>query len=166
MRYTILRGDQQIPVEIFESGAGYSVTLGETAYEVDSQRVVGDLYSLTVGSKSYEATVHKTGSEEYQVHLFDGMRSVTLLTPLQLALRGQSASSGGGAGTLRAPMPGRVVRVLVEQGQTVLKGQGVVVVEAMKMQNELAATIDGTVQSVFVREGDSVERNAELVAIT
>lgn len=165
MRYTILRDGEEIPVEISESGASYLVTLGDKSYEVDSMRIAGDLFSLTVGRKSHEVTVHRSSQEEYQVHLWDGMRSVTLLSPMDMALRGQDASGGGAAGALRAPMPGRVVRVLVEAGQSVQKGQGLVVVEAMKMQNELAATFDGTVKAIFVKEGDSVERNAELVTV-
>ena len=85
--------------------------------------------------------------------------------PLDLALRGKRASSGASQGSVRAPMPGRVVKVLVKEGDAVEKGAGLVVVEAMKMQNELCAAISGTVKSVKVNEGDSVERNAELVVI-
>jgi len=165
VRYVILRDGQEIPVEILEAGPRYRITLGDRSFEVDSMRIVGDLYSLTVEGKSYEATVHRATSEEYRVHLYDGMRSVTLLSPLDLALRGREETGGGAAGTLRAPMPGRVVKVLVSEGQAVKKGEGVVVVEAMKMQNELSAPHDGVVKSVRAREGDSVERGAELVTI-
>jgi len=165
VRYVILRDGQEIPVEIVEAGPRYRVTLGEKRFEVDSMRIVGDLYSLTVDGKSYEATVHRATPDEYRVHLYDGMRSVTLLTPLDLALRDREEVGGAGAGTLRAPMPGRVVKVLVAEGQAVQKGDGIVVVEAMKMQNELAAPRDGVVKTVRVREGDSVERGAELVTL-
>ncbi len=165
MRYVILREGREIPVEITEQGAGYRVVLGDEAYDVDSARIAGNLYSLAVGSRSYEATVHRSSPEEYQVHLFDGVRTVALLTPLDLALRGQREPGAAGAAGVRAPMPGRVVRVLVKPGDAVKKGDGVAVVEAMKMQNELTAPHDGTVREVKVREGDSVERTAELVVL-
>ena len=75
------------------------------------------------------------------------------------------ASRAGASGTVRAPMPGRVVKVLVEQGGAVEKGAGVVVVEAMKMENELFAPLSGCVERVFVSAGDAVERGAPLVEI-
>ncbi len=165
MRYVILREGKEVPAEIAEQSHGYRITLGDKSYDVDSVRVVGDLYSLAVSGKSYEATVHKSAPDEFRVHLYDGMRSVTLLTPLDLALRGKSASPGPSHGSLRAPMPGRVVKVLVKEGDGVEKGAGVVVVEAMKMQNELCAPISGLVKAIKAREGDAVERNAELVVI-
>jgi biotin carboxyl carrier protein len=165
MRYVILRDNKEVPAEIVEQSRGYRITLGDKSYDVDSVRVVGNLYSLAVSGKSYEATVHKSAPDEFRVHLYDGMRVVTLLTPLDLALRGKRASSGASHGSVRAPMPGRVVKVLVKEGDAIEKGTGLVVVEAMKMQNELCAAISGTVKAVKVSEGDSVERNAELVVI-
>jgi biotin carboxyl carrier protein len=66
---------------------------------------------------------------------------------------------------LTAPMPGKVVRVLVKQGQTVEEGQGLVVVEAMKMENELKSPKAGTVTEVFAREGLAVEANAKLLTV-
>jgi biotin carboxyl carrier protein len=70
-----------------------------------------------------------------------------------------------GSGIVRAPMPGRVVKVLVEPGARVEQGAGVVVVEAMKMENELSAPVSGSVERVLVTAGDAVERGAALVEI-
>jgi len=77
----------------------------------------------------------------------------------------RNAARAGAAGTVRAPMPGRIVKVLVEEGATVERGASVVVVEAMKMENELSAPVNGTVVRVFVGAGDAVERGAALVEI-
>jgi biotin carboxyl carrier protein len=79
--------------------------------------------------------------------------------------RAKSSGKGSLSGTVRAPMPGRVVKVLVEPGVTVAKGTGVVVVEAMKMENELSSSVPGVVERVFVSAGDAVERGAPLVEI-
>jgi biotin carboxyl carrier protein len=79
-------------------------------------------------------------------------------------LGGQGATEAGD-GRVLAPMPGRVVKVLVEPGMAVEARQGVVVVEAMKMENELRAPHAGTVREVRVAEGASVEANAVLVVI-
>ena len=63
-------------------------------------------------------------------------------------------------------MPGRIVRVLVEPGQTVHRGAGLLILEAMKMENEILAPIDGTIGEIFVSAGDTVESGAALLHIT
>ena len=68
--------------------------------------------------------------------------------------------------TLRSPMPGRVIRVAVQAGDSVRTGQALVVVEAMKMENEVLATLSGIILQVHVRPGATVEANAELVTMT
>jgi biotin carboxyl carrier protein len=83
----------------------------------------------------------------------------------EFGAKAAEAARGGTSGTVRAPMPGRVVKLLVRTGDAVAKGAGVVVVEAMKMENELVASVSGVVEQVFVAAGDAVERGAPLVEI-
>lgn len=79
--------------------------------------------------------------------------------------RGQRGSSTSSNGSLLAPMPGRVVKVLCEVGSLVEAGTPLVVLEAMKMENELVAPTRGRVQEVFIREGSAVEARAKLVVL-
>ena len=81
---------------------------------------------------------------------------------IQAAARGPA---GGGEGVVKSPMPGRVVRVLVAEGDTIEAGAAVVVVEAMKMENELCSGLGGTVKKVHVKAGATVEGGAKLVEI-
>ncbi|WP_231511637.1 biotin/lipoyl-containing protein [Chondromyces apiculatus] len=78
---------------------------------------------------------------------------------------GISKAQGQGAGLLRSPMPGRVLKVLVQEGDTIRAGQPLVVVEAMKMENELAAERDGVVKQIFVSPGATVEGGARLLEV-
>jgi len=87
-----------------------------------------------------------------------------LSDPARALLRSRRGA-GRGAGLVKAPMPGRVVRILVEPGQQVKSGEGIVVVEAMKMENELSAPRDGVVTQVHVSEGDTVESGAALIQV-
>ncbi len=84
------------------------------------------------------------------------------------ALKSASGTDTGGAGdgTIVSPMPGRVVKNLVNEGDVVTAGQGVVVIEAMKMENELKASIDGVVSKLHVTSDDLVESGAPLIEIT
>jgi biotin carboxyl carrier protein len=77
----------------------------------------------------------------------------------------RSAPGSSGAAEVRAPMPGRIVRVLTAEGAEVAAGAGVVVIEAMKMENELLAPRAGTVRRVAVSAGDTVDRDALLLEI-
>ncbi len=165
MKYFILRDGREIPVEVVERPGGYTVTLDGKPYDGDSVQVLSGLYSLLVDGRSYEVTVFSPEPDAYNVHLYDGMRRVDLLSPIGLVLRSQGGRAASSALTVRAPMPGKVVRVLCKPGQKVSRGEGLVVVEAMKMQNELQAQADGTVKEVRAREGESVEGGAELVLL-
>jgi biotin carboxyl carrier protein len=165
VRYVIVRDGKEIPVEVLEKNGGYVVTLDGVPHEVDSRFVLSGLYSLLVDGRSYEVNVYSPEPDAYNVHLYDGMRRVDLLSPIGLVLRGQGAGGGAVAATVKAPMPGRVVKVLVEPGQAVKKGQGLIVVEAMKMQNEIQAAADAVVKEIRAREGDGVEGGADLIIL-
>jgi biotin carboxyl carrier protein len=96
--------------------------------------------------------------------LVDGL---SIPARLRTGARDATKASGGprGAGKVTAPMPGKVVKVLVTVGQQVTARQGVAVVEAMKMENELRAGRDGTVRAILVVEGASVDAGDPLVVI-
>lgn len=165
VRYVVLRDGREIPVEIAERGGGYRVTVDGVPYDVDSASILPGLYSLLIGGESFEVTVFSPEPDRYRVHLYDGMRAVELVSPIGLVLKAQAGRGGGAGLTVKAPMPGRVVKLLVAQGDRVVEGQGVVVVEAMKMRNELRAPADGVVKEIRAAEGDSVESGAILAVL-
>jgi biotin carboxyl carrier protein len=160
VRYVILRDEREIPVEVVPREGGYRVTVDGVPFEVDSEFLLPGLYSLLVDGKSWEVNVYSPEPDVYNVHLYDGARRVELLSPIGLVLRAQSSGALGRGSSVKAPMPGRVVKVLVEMGQEVRKGQGVIVVEAMKMQNVLRAERDGTVKKIHAAPGATLAVDA------
>lgn len=134
--------------------------------EIDMASIHGDqFYSLLVDGRSYTA-VAATQGEQREVKV-NGVSSEVAVEDEQLArLRGQvkSRRRTGGA-QIKAPMPGRIVSVSAAVGDSVQSGQGVVVIEAMKMENELRAQSSGLVKEIRVGEGDTVDKNAVLVVI-
>lgn len=166
MRYTIERAEGLIEVDVTAEGPGhYRVQLGEGEPQEMHMHVGPTLVHVLLGDRSYSVRRGERGAQQH-LHA-DGFDAVVALLDPR-ALRRQLAAGGGAGGggqLIKSPMPGKVVRVLVEEGQTVDAGQGVVIVEAMKMENELRAEDAGVVTSIAVAAGDLVEGQAELVRI-
>ena len=161
------KGQPPVDLQLEPLGPGrYALTLDGQRHELDVVALANGGLSFLTGGESHEALVDTLKSGELQV-LIDGHQ-----TRLDIAdertLRSRAASSAfsvEGKQEICAPMPGKVVRVLVKPGDVVTEGQGLVVVEAMKMENELKSPKAGTVLSVHTTEGVAVENGAKLVVV-
>jgi biotin carboxyl carrier protein len=151
-----------VPVEVIRRGAGYVVTVDGRALEVDLHDAGRGLLSLIVAGRSHEAAVESRPGG-YRITLDGGAVDVQIVH----ASRGAAVPrrGGGGAARVTAPMPGKLLRVLVREGEEVGAGQGLVVMEAMKMENELRAERAGRVREVKVAERQAVETGALLVVL-
>jgi len=141
----------------------YVVEVDGVRREVDSRKLEGDFYTILVENRSYEVSVEHNG-DRYFVRHGAAEQVVTLTDPGRTA-REASAAGRDGAADIVTVMPGKVVRVLVREGEEVREGQGLAVVEAMKMENEITAPKSGTVAKVHVKPGLAVEAGAVLVVI-
>lgn len=133
--------------------------------QVDAALTARDVLSILIGGKAYEIKRERSLSGETHVILGSARYSSEVQDPRSLRSRRASGAVAAGPAKLMAPMPGKVVRVLVKEHDEVEAGQGVVVVEAMKMQNELKAPKKGVVQKVMVAEGANVNAGDPLVVI-
>lgn len=166
MAYVVFEGDREVAVDVREEEGVLRVRVGERERVLDVAELKAGMYSLLVDGRSYAVDVLEDGGSlsvvvDGQVHL------VTVQTERDRRLsrgRGRGTARAGG-GTVAAPMPGKVVRVLVGVGDRVEPGQGVIVVEAMKMENELEAPAGGTVREIRVQEGKTVNGGDVLVVI-
>jgi biotin carboxyl carrier protein len=140
---------------------------------VEGRRVVADVadaggrWSVIVGQESYEVSFEPGGSGEHVVHVNGHAVPLSIIDPrTAFSSRGRDRGvDDGGPAAIVAPMPGRVVKVLVKQGDLVAARQPLVVVEAMKMENELRAPRAGTVIEVRVSEGMSVDPHMVLMML-
>lgn len=136
---------------------------GDEPLVIDWRRPEDGLYSLLVGHRSYEVFVDDEG-DELAVHLLNRTFRVWAVDARRRRVMASSELVDGVV-RITAPIPGRVTRVLAPPGSDVRQGDGVVVVEAMKMENELRAPRDGTVASIEVEEGQGVDGGALLAVI-
>jgi biotin carboxyl carrier protein len=164
MKYITTIEDKQFTVEIIDEK---HVSVDGKIYEIDFESVSGQpVYSLIVDGRSHESYIYQ-GEENWQVLLRGRLYPVTVEDEREMRLR---AAAGGrvaetGEFHLRAPMPGLVVAVPVTEGQDVKKGEVILILESMKMQNELKAPRDGTIGRIRVRPGESVEQKQTLLSV-
>jgi biotin carboxyl carrier protein len=118
------------------------------------------IFSLLIDGRSYQATVLSPGTIQVNDRIF----SVEVFDPRELRAR-SSAGASAGRQNIVAPMPGKVVRILISVGDTIEAGQGLIVVEAMKMQNEMKSPKAGTVVELKTTEGATVVAGEILVVI-
>jgi biotin carboxyl carrier protein len=162
MTFDATLGGRTVRVEVRGSDGRYLLSLDGSPLEVDLVPTGRHFASLLVAGESYEVGIERR--PDGFVVQFPG-DSVTV--SLAEAARGAASPPrrAHGPARLTAPMPGRVVRVLEASGADVTAGQGLVVVEAMKMENELKSPRAGRVLEVAVREGQAVEAGALLVVV-
>ena len=133
---------------------------------VDAVWVDRDTLSLVEHGKVHEVGIERRDAREIDVVLGGTTFRAAVSTGGRRERKGRApASPPEGRQTIAAPMPGRVVRVLVAAGDRVIAGQGVVTVEAMKMENELRSPKDGTVTQIAVQEGTAIDAGTVLVVI-
>ena len=125
------------------------------------------MYSLIVDGRSHESYIYQGEEENWQVLLRGRLYPVTVEDEREKRLR--AAAGGGVAETgefhLRAPMPGLVVAIPVTEGQQVKRGQVILILESMKMQNEIKAPRDGVIGRVRVKPGETVEQKQTLLSV-
>ncbi len=165
MRYSVTIGGQTIDVEV----DGSRVTVDGVGLEAQLAAVSGTpLYHLLLGGASWTVTAQPLeGAGRWALGVVGERVEVEAVDERAQQVQRLTAapSPAPGHATLRAPMPGLVVRVAVAAGQHVEAGAGLVVVEAMKMENELRAARPGVVETVHVAVGDAVEKGALLVTL-
>jgi len=157
-------------IEFRRRGSAWEMTLDGRILSVDVT-ATGGRWSLLIGPdtssrRSYEVTVERRSNGERIVYVNGLAVPVSIVDPRErLVQRRGNVSDGTGPRSIVSPMPGRIVKVLVREGDVVAAQQGLVVVEAMKMENELRAPRAGQVSAVKVVEGMSVEAKAVLVTL-
>jgi len=165
VKLDILISGQARTVELERNADGWRVSLDGRPLHADAIEVAPNIFSILIDGQSHEIRVTRlpdgtlalqTGHEEFSVEVVD---------PRVWRGRRHSASELEGRQQVVAPMPGKIIRVLVQAGDNVGAGQGLLVVEAMKMQNEIRSPKSGLVERLLAKEGQSVNAGEVLAWI-
>jgi len=153
--------DEETPIEIERHAGGYRVKLGDRWLTADLV-AAGGVQSLRLEDGTQFALAHHRAGTTHQITIGASRLDVDIIDPLTVR-RKSGDDHLGDSGIIKALMPGRIARVLVEKGAEVRRGEGLLVLEAMKMENEIPAPADGVIDEIFVKPGDTVEGGADLL---
>ena len=164
MKYQAQIDDKLFDIDVNEDGK--LTTDGHTVNAELLQVGPLGLYSLLIDNRSVELVVEETttgyrvtlGSDTFDVQVADERQ-------LRLAKGTQAPAAPGGELAIKAPIPGLVVRIQVHEGEEVQAGQSLIILEAMKMENELRAPRAGVISDIKVKAGENVEQNATLMVL-
>jgi len=164
MKYITTVDGKEFEIEVVDEK---HIRIGDRLLEVDFESVNGQpVFSVILDGKSYESFISES-DEGWQVLMRGRQYQITVEDEREKRLR---AAAGGGVAeggefNLKAPMPGLVVAIPVAEGQEIKKGQVLIILESMKMQNELKSPKDGIVERIRVKAGESVEQKQALLSV-
>ncbi|HXN53102.1 MAG TPA: biotin/lipoyl-containing protein [Candidatus Acidoferrum sp.] len=156
MKFEVLINNTRRIVDLERDANRWRISLDGDAIDADAIEVAPNIFSILLNGESHEIRVTPTPSGA--LTLQTGHRDFTaeVIDPRAWRGRRHSTLEAEGRQQIVAPMPGKIIRVLVRTGETVQAGQGLLVVEAMKMQNEIRSPKNGTVERLLVKEGQPV----------
>ena len=163
MKLLVRVGQNDHDLEVSLEGSSGTVRSAEGELPLDARRIDGDVWSLILAGRSWDVTATPSGPQ-WRVRVGPDEFLVDVLDPTGAGVADASRVATGPA-VVTSVMPGRIVRVLVKDGDEVAEAQGLVVVEAMKMENEIGAPRAGRVKAVKVAPGQAVESGAVLVEL-
>lgn len=161
MKYVTIINKKQYEIEILKDGT--VLVNGETRH-VDFLALDPSLYSVITDTASLQVVIDEEKGN-YSIMMGGRLYEGQVLDERALLLAQRKGGLGGSSGDVNSPMPGLIVAIPVEQGQTVKQGQTVIILESMKMQNELKAPGDGVISAIHVSAGQTVDKGAVLVTI-
>ncbi len=167
MKFQAAVDGEKNEVEITREGDNVFARVDGRDYELEASEPELNVFLLKHEGKIFEVFVSppKSADDPYAIRIGKSELEITLADPKRL--RGTAAAAGDASGKaeIRTAMPGKVVRILKAVGDVVEKGDGIIVVEAMKMQNEMRSPKDGSVKEFRVAEGDTVAAGDVLVVV-
>jgi biotin carboxyl carrier protein len=164
MIYEVTVGETTYRIDLQREGAGWKCKLDGRELPLDVISAQNGTLSILLGGKSYEVKQEITGTET-NIVVGQERFSAVVRDPRSLRSRRSGGAAEQGIKKITAPMPGKIVRLLAKEGSSVQAGQSVIVIEAMKMQNELKAPKNGILKKINVSEGAAVEAGQALAEV-
>lgn len=166
MSYEIKINDQVETIEVLDrQGNLLNVKVGNREYQLDVSEVEDGVYSIILDGISYNVELVPTGSKKYSVNTLYNSFDVEIIDAESKYLNSRKTGDDEEQSYISTPMPGKVVKILVEEGQEVKAGETLIVVSAMKMESEYKVSSDRIVKEILVGEGDNIYGDQPLITL-
>ena len=164
--FTVTVDGTEFKLEKYSDG---KITLNGKEIDYNLDLLHDGEYALRIGNTVYDVAHYEDQDEDEKRTVYvDGMAIDLVVEDERTALINKYESAAATqlqSAIIKAPMPGKIAKLLVAEGELIEEGQGVVILEAMKMENELKAPASGIVKRISVKDGDAVEKNATLIEV-
>ena len=163
MEFEFLADGAVKKVSIEEKNGRFVIKLGDRGFDAEVRRISDNELVVMTGGRAHDVVIARDKDRRF---VFVGGRTFELREPGEEAGRWADDHKGPGGGLkIKAPMPGKVIKLLVAEGDAVRKNQTLVIVEAMKMENEIKASLDGSVKRIHVAAGELVDPEKVLLEL-
>jgi len=163
VKYEVFLGGKTRIVELTQQNGAWKITLDGNVLDANAVEVSANTFSVLLNGESHQVRIAPRTDGSLTLHSGLAEYHAQVVDPRSWRGRRHGALEAEGRQQIAAPMPGKVVRILAKQGDRVEAGQGLLVVEAMKMQNELRSPKGGKVEKLFVAEGQAVNAGEVLL---
>ena len=167
MKLTAEIDNEKHEIALNQNGENISAEIDGRVYELEAHEVESNVYLIKHNNQIYQIFVapQENEDEPFSVNAGKNDFEIKLSDPKRMRHSADASGNAAGAAEIKTAMPGKVVRILVEQGAEIRQGDGVIIVEAMKMQNEMKSPKDGIVKEIRVQEGATVNAGDVLAII-
>lgn len=166
MSYEISLNGTHEKIEILHhKGNILDVVIGEREYHLDLVEVENGVYSILLDGTSFNVELVRTENKKYTVNTLYNSFEVEVIDAETKYMNSRQAHDVDEQSFISTPMPGKVVKILVEEGQEVKAGETLVIVSAMKMESEYKVSTDKVVSKILVKEGDNIDGHQPLIML-
>jgi biotin carboxyl carrier protein len=156
---------QEHKVEIIEHENNiFEVTINDEKHLVDFAQIEESIYSIIIDNKSYAVDLNEKG-DAFEILINGDYYNVEILDEIKKMLKEKKLIETEGKQILEAPMPGNISKIFVDEGDNVEKGQPLLILVAMKMENEIKSPKKGTVSKIYIKSNEAVSTGAKLIVI-
>ena len=166
MSYEIKINDQVEPIEVLDrKDNNLHIKVGDREYHLDVAEVEDGVYSIILDGTSFNVELISTVNKKYSVNTLYNYFDVEILDAESKYLNSRKGHDDEEQLFISTPMPGKVVKILVKEGQEVKAGETLIIVSAMKMESEYKVSKDRVVKEILVAEGDNINGNQPLITL-
>lgn len=166
MLYDIKRNDEYSKIELLDRNKNKArIAVDDRIYDLDIIEVENGVYSILLDGVSFNVELIQTANKKYNVNTLYNSYDIEIIDAETRYVNSRKSAEDDDAAFISTPMPGKVVKILVKEGDIVKGGDTVIIVSAMKMESEYKVNTDKIIKKILVKEGDTIEGHQHLVLL-